>query len=200
MPDPTPIPAKILAELNAVQDQVSDLFGHWNFFNGLFADQESVDILKWAFNYGAAGLIYQAVRTEIAVGIGRLLDPAVERRDTLHNLSVERMVNHVKDQRPEKAVGLEDELKKVDIRFKPLRKWRDKHHAHRDYAVAMGIDPIAQVDKEAVESVLSALGELMNRICSALNHPIMPYQRSHEAAATQLLAFVLPKYQASRKR
>ena len=122
MPDPTPIPAKVLAELNAVQDQVSDLFGHWNFFNGLFADQESVDILKWAFNYGAAGLIYQAVRTEIAVGIGRLLDPAVERVKKVerHNLNVARLVNHITSLRPELVVGMVNDPNEVRNRFEPL--------------------------------------------------------------------------------
>ncbi|AWM39410.1 hypothetical protein GobsT_22680 [Gemmata obscuriglobus] len=202
MSEPSPIPPVVLVELKNVRDQVWDVFGHWNLFTGLFADQDTVKILAWAFNRGAGGLIHQAVRTEIAVGLGRLLDPAVDRvkKQPRHNLTVERMVSHVETLRPEQADGMRVELAEARNHFEPLRRWRDKYHAHRDHAVAMGLEPIAQVDREAVNTVLAVLGKLMNRVCEALDSPITDYRPAYKGAADQLLAFVRPMYQASRER
>ncbi len=201
MSEPSPIPPDVLVELKHVRDQVWDVFGHWNLFTGLFAEHDTVNILAWALNRGAGGLIHQAVRTEIAVGLGRLLDPAVDRVKTeqRHNLTVERMVSHVETRRPEQAGGMRDELAEARMHFEPLRRWRDKYHAHRDHAVAMGLEPIAQIDREAVEPVLTALRKLMDRVCSALDDSTTPYWFAYEGAADQLLAFVRPKYQASRE-
>lgn len=202
MPDPLPIPADVLLELKHVRDQVWDVFGHWNLFTGLFATQETVNVLAWAFNRGAGGLIHQAVLTEIAVGLGRLLDRAVDwvKKVERHNLTVERMVKHVEELRPEQSSGMRDELAELRNLFSPLQRWRDKYHAHRDHAVAMGLEPIAQIDRDVVDSVLTALRRLLDRICSPLDGSTTPYRSAYEGAPDQLLAFVLPKYQASRER
>ena len=202
MSEPSLIPSDVLVELKHVRDQVWDVFGHWNLFTGLFAEQDTVNALTWAFNRGAGGLIHQAVRTEIAVGLGRLLDPAVERikKEQRHNLTVERMVNNVETLRPELADGMRVELAEVRNLYKPLRRWRDRYHAHRDHAVAMGLEPIARSDRGAVEPVLDALRKLMDRVCSALDGSTTPYRSAYEGAADQLLAFVGPKYQDSRER
>jgi hypothetical protein len=202
MPGSAPIPDDVLHEVKYVRDQVWDVFGQWHLFTGLFASQETVDVLGWAFNRGAGGLIHQAIRTELAVGLGRLLDPAAEKvkKEDRHNLTVERMIVHVEAQGFVEAVGMRDKLAELRQLYKPLQRCRDKYHAHRDHAVAMGLEPIAQVDQETLDSLLSALRQLMDRICLALDRSQTPYASAYDGAAGQMLAFILPKYQASRER
>lgn len=200
MPYSPPIPDNVLKEVRLVRNQVSDVFGQWHLFTDLFSGQETVNMINWAFGRDAGGLIQQAIRTELAVGLGRLLDPAFQtiRGEVCHNLGINRMIHHVEVHRNAKADGMRagfDELREL---YEPLKRWRDKYHAHRDHAMALGPKPIERVDKYILSCLLGKLDRLMNRISSVLENSTLPYASACEGAAGQILAYIRPGYQASR--
>lgn len=202
MSDSSSISDDVLWEVKLVRDQIWDVFGQWHLYTGLFATQDTVNALTWAFNRGAAGLIQQAIRTELAVGLGRLLDPAAEKVKKIerHNLTLERMIAHVETHEITKATGMRDKLEELRRLYKPLQTWRDKYHAHRDHAVTTGLESMTQVDREEIGLMLGSLRRLMDQISLVLDSSQTPYTTAYEGAAEQLLAFILPRYQASRER
>lgn len=200
MDESIPISNVVLEEVKLVRLQIWDLLGQWHLFNDLFSSQETVNIISWGYGRGAFGLIQQAIRTELAIGVGRLLDPADEkvRGTKCHNLGVDLMICHVENFRVTKSTDMRVDLDHLRRLYVPLKRWRDKHHAHRDRATAIGPETLERVEQERLSSLFIKLGQIMNRISTALEASTTPYESAYEGAAGQILALIRPDYQASR--
>jgi hypothetical protein len=198
------IPDEVIVEVHHVRDQVWDLFGQWNLYRGLFGTQDSVNAANHTFTGEAAGLIQQAIRTEVASAVGRLLDPAF---DTVGgkeraNLSLRRLVSHVEKYRPEKCGGLKSRLDQLRKMSKPLLTWRNKHHAHRDRDTTMNLssEKLPSMQLREFEALFSTLEDLTSRVVKVLDESTTDYSVAYENGVSYLVGFVRDQHRASQER
>lgn len=187
-----PIPESIDREFDYIYNQIAYLFEQCRFYNEMFGNKSTVMLLNRSLAKSASGLIQQAVKTEIAIGIGRLLDPADEnmknasrattgtqesnkgqhstsphepitakkKKEPRENISFQRLIAHLSKHYKigeDVIAGLETRLDALRTAFEPLKKWRDKHHAHRDLLVTTGQQTLGNFDAADLDRMIADL-------------------------------------------
>jgi hypothetical protein len=189
------MPEEAVPEFNAVHREVLHLHSAWKLYTSLYSNPDHIATMKVAAR-GAFGVIQRALLHEILMAHGRLLDPAEERdkKGPVVNLSLERLVNMVKDHcQPEVAERFTDLHKRAKAHCKPIVKLRHKRvgHLDRQTVLAPEEDPLPKVEREEVEQGLEMLGELVNEVQRHFTDAETPFRRVFMQGGAEDLMFFL---------
>jgi hypothetical protein len=171
-----PLPEPALSEWNALWRDVVNLHGQWKLYIDLYGNQKHVslmhDMLPDVF-----GLVQTALRHEITMAHGRLLDPPKSMGKD--NISFSRFLQTVESHCP---AALNEKLKKmldeVQDHCSPILHWRNKRVAHNDYKTVFAIDQekLPDIERAEIEKGLSMLGNLLNEIDLHFNQRTTPFE------------------------
>ena len=172
-----------LIELHMVWQQYRQLFG---------SDAETVALLN-----RTAGLFFKIVQDEIwdsvLLGISRLTDPPETRGKK--NLTIHSLLPLIEDAALKKE--LQELCKAALDQAKFARAHRNKRIAHQDHAYATdrAANPLDGISRERVESMLAALGKIMNRLNLHFKDATTFYEDFVDESGARVLVSKLRKFE-----
>lgn len=170
-----------LVELHIVWQQYRQLFG---------SDSETVQLLN-----RTAGLFFKIVQDEfwasVLLGISRMTDPP--KTSGRKNLTIQSLPALINDTALRTDVDTLCKAAVVNAAF--AREHRNKRIAHQDhdYLVDRASNPLSGVSRERVESMLSSLRDVLNRLDSHYRDTTVMYQDFIDASGARLLVSKLKK-------
>jgi len=170
------MPKEVATEWNAVWREVLNLHGQWTVYIELFGNEGHVTLMQETLP-DVFGLIQTALRHEITMAHGRLLDPPKSMGKD--NMSVARLLETVKPHCPADLNGrLGKMLEHVRTHCAPMLQWRNKRVGHSDRQVALNLeaDPLPNIERAEIEAGLEMLGGLVNEIDLYFNDRITPFE------------------------
>jgi hypothetical protein len=162
------MPADVVPEWNAIWREVLNLHGQWKLYIGLYGNPKHVGLMQETVP-DVFGLIQTALRHEITMAHGRLLDPASPRvkGNMAPNMSLARLIETVKAHcPPDFQDRLAKMLEQVKTHCAPMLQWRNKRVGHSDLQTALSVDEVKlpDIEREEIERGLEMLGQLVNEI------------------------------------
>jgi hypothetical protein len=170
------MPPEVKTVFDAVCSTVCDIYCYWRFHVELCGNPQDVnlmqDILLVPFH-----LIRRAFLTTVTMGVGRILDPAVQGPNA--NLSFDRLLAALRPghatlhARPEPMLA---DAKRLCI---PILTWRNKRFGHADMPIGLGTaaDPLPEIDQRAFEVALASLRRVLEETYCHFNPGAqMPFQ------------------------
>jgi hypothetical protein len=158
------IPSEIVADYNAIKGALGDLLSTWRMYKELFGNSDYQAIIDehaaLPFNF-----IHRALRSDILMAFGRLLDRAELNGDK--NLSLSLLVGLLRPHcETTFLTRLDTMLNTAKEHFKPLRTWRHKvfAHADRDHAAAFGNAKLPNVDEKHIEEGMKMLESILKEV------------------------------------
>jgi hypothetical protein len=192
------MPQAISAEWEAIRDAACHLHDVWTLYKDLFGNEEYRRLVKRARLEGPFTLIWFALRTEILMGFGRLLDPCESGplNNPHRNVSLERLLESVS---PYCSPNAHDKLRKAFGVLRdycsPLDKlWRNKRAAHADldHHPRLGRRRLPGVPARRLRKAVRLVKELLRKIhfrCSDRHFPFhFPTRVGDAQALMRLLA------------
>jgi hypothetical protein len=172
-------PADVAPDWTGVHSAVRELHLYWGFHADFCGNEGNValmqDILPIPF-----ALIRMAFLTSIAMGIGRLLDPAEShvKGKLRANLSLTRLAQIVRPHASESFNSrLATLLGELRTDAEPIvDRWRDKRFAHADKEMVLdeGPEKLPEVDRDVFENVLEKMRVILAEIHAHFNCPDAP--------------------------
>jgi hypothetical protein len=155
-----------LSELfDAISNELTTVHFRWKQYRILFAEKPSrIDLLNESAPFFFQ-IIQNALMEDTLLGIARLVGPAKSAGKS--NLSLERLTKLIRNP---KFAELQKEAENLVETAKNLGEfaieWRHRRIAHQDLDLVLGKSPtpLPDVTRDRIEKVLSALGEVLNRI------------------------------------
>jgi hypothetical protein len=190
------MPPTIAAEWEAVRDAAGHLHAVWTLYKDLFGNKGYRRLVEKAELEGPFTLIWFALRTEILMGFGRLLDPyeSGPRNNPHKNVSLDRLLRSVSRHCKTNA---HDKLRKAFEEFRdycePLDKlWRNKRAAHMDleHYPRLGRKKLPGIPASRLRKAVRLLRELLCKIhfhCSDRQFPFHFPTRVGDAQALMCL-------------
>ena len=161
------MPKGVAEEWQSIWAELVDLHSFWAFHRDLCGNSQH-QILMEDILPGPLLLIRRACLTSIVMGVGRLFDKSKP------TLSLSRLLATIKQQCPNN-LALQQNLKtmfnEAEICYWPMKAWRHQRFGHRNKAVALGMQPLPNVDEQSFDKVLSQLRKLLEAIHTHFNNP-----------------------------
>jgi len=128
----------------------------WNLYLGLFGKKEDSGIL-FDTARGSFAIIEEALRISMVMGICRLNDPALQKKNK--NLSIQRLANNFQNNPEIQRLCIE-----LNEACKPFEVHRNKLLAHRDLETALYNkgNLLPKIEKTQVDEVLDLLAKIVN--------------------------------------
>jgi hypothetical protein len=170
------IPETVLNEWNDLWRKVLQLHGHWKLYIDLYGEEKHLKLMHDTLP-DVFGLLQKALRHEIVMAHGRLLDPPRNRHQD--NMSLSRLVASIRPHCPPAFhTQLEGMLKDAKTHCAKIIKWRDKQAAHNDFKISFGIDEekLPDIEREEIEKGLRMLADLLNEIDLHFNDRTTPFE------------------------
>jgi len=145
---------------NALYNEAVWLHLQWQQYRKLFVENEHLDVLN-----EAAGALFFIIQQTLAdntiLSISRLTGLP---KTGQANLTVRLLPKMIRD--PGVARAVEEQITLGEPSWHAAKKWRDKHLAHLDLAVALGhgATPLPPVTRTIIEDALRAIRNVLNRI------------------------------------
>jgi len=158
------MPEDVAHEFAAIRSALCELHCVWRLYSELYGNPQYGELMDEA-DLGAFWLIHKALRHELLMGIGRLLDPAENGR--FSNLSIEHLLNIID---PHCPAAFNTTLRKTFDLAKahcaPLLEWRNKRvgHADREICLRIGTKKLPDVEKKCIESGLAMLLDCLKEV------------------------------------
>ncbi len=136
----------------------------WNLYLDLFGTEKTRDVLSDTAP-GAFELIESALRNDMTMSLGRMMDPATT--GGKQNLSIERLLAVLKSSCPP---ALHDswvhKLQEIRAHAAPFKELRNRMIGHTDLrtALASTADPTMAVARPHVAKARTLIAELLNKI------------------------------------
>ena len=156
------LPEEINEIFTKLQSEIVWLHGQWIIFKQIYKQSpERVELLN-ASAVSYFQITQKALINSILIYIGRITDGAGTGRHK--NLSLKQIVNRLdKDKYPDIQIHLKAKLDNIDAISKPIRDYRNKKLAHRDFEMAFNnVVSIPPVTVEAIENTIEAIRDFMN--------------------------------------
>ncbi len=165
------MPETVAVEWNAIWPAVCDLHAMWELYAGLYGNKGHARMMNDTLP-GVFALIHRALRNEILMGVGRLLDPAESRikEEVFPNLSLARLLVIVRPHCPPDVNSrLGKMLKDAKTHCEQLLVWRHKRVGHADREAVFKIKKLPNVEQKDIEKALKMLYDLLKEIHTHFN-------------------------------
>jgi hypothetical protein len=165
------MPAEVAPEFNALRPAVGDLYSTWRMYTELFGNKEYAALINDS-DSAAFLILHRALRGDILMAFGRLLDPPDSKGGKVRNLSLPHLVRIIQPHCDPAFNGrLEEMLKTAEKQCEPLRKWRDKRfgHADRDHTPPLGSEKLPDIDEKQIEVAVAMLRAILKEIFTHFN-------------------------------
>lgn len=142
--------------------EVAGLHIKWATYLDLFDQRKNIDLFS-ATAPGFFRVVEEALRMDMIMSVGRLLDPpqSVGRA----NLSLSRLVTELNPHCDEGFLALlRAEVEAVRTHCNQFKEWRNRRISHNDLNTALKSQPLPAIQRSYVEEALRRIENLLNRI------------------------------------
>ena len=146
---------------HALDNEVTWLHAKWNEFRELYASQDTVELLNQTAPFFFR-VVQDTLWHDAILQVARLTDPPVSVGKP--NLTLRRLPEAITIPDLSKEVG--DLVARTLTEATFARDWRNRKLAHTDLRLALddGAEPLAQVSRQHMETVLSCMRDAMNAV------------------------------------
>lgn len=166
----------LMAAFEAIEDEVLWLHAKWKIFRQLFGKNEQRIALLNDFAPDFFEIVHDSILYDVFLTLSRLTDPA--EMGPWKNLTFQRLVKMLEtDGHQQLASKLTPVLKTINERCEPIRPWRNKRIAHRDFGSGLQYepDPLPGVSRQMVEDALAIVRQFMTELHIALKNADTEY-------------------------
>ena len=158
------MPQAIKQPFDRLRDEVTALQIDWNIYSQLqLHSKERIELLGSMVG-GFFVCVAFALRNDITMSIGRLLDPKETRSHS--NLCFELLMEEIKTFDHEFYESLHGQYQEIIKKCGGLKEWRNKVVGHRDFRIALSQAgcSLPTVDPKEIEEILELIRSFMNTI------------------------------------
>ena len=166
----------LISAFEAIGDDVLWLNAKWNVYKQLFAKSEARINLLNDFAPDFFQIVHDSVLYDIFLTISRLTDPA--ETGGWKNLTFRRLMGMLEAEgRSTLITELTPVLETIEEKCKPIRPWRNKLIAHKDFGSGLKYepDPLPGVSRQMIEEALAAIRQYMGDLHMALKNAETEY-------------------------
>jgi AbiU2 len=166
----------LISAFEAIEEDVLWLHAKWQVFRQLFGKSEKRVALLNNFAPDFFQIVHDSILYDIFLTLSRLTDPPEMGR--WKNLTFKRLANMLETAgRQDLVRELAPTVDRIEAACKPIRPWRNKLIAHKDFGagVQYAPDPLPGVSRQMVEEALVVIREFMNHLHMALKNAETEY-------------------------
>jgi hypothetical protein len=157
----------------ALRNEVAWIHAKWNQYRQLYAHSpERVDFINQVARH-FFGVIQTSLLEDVVLHLARLTDPP--KSAGKENLTIKRFTSLLSGPL---ASDIDALLDSAITACKPARDWRNRHLAHRDWSLVMAssTEPLAGISRKDIETALSSIRAVMNRLAKHFSDSEVAYQ------------------------
>ena len=153
-----------------------ELHVKWKIFRQLFGKSEQRVALLNDFAPDFFSIVHDSILYDIFLTISRLTDPA--ETGGWKNLTFRRLMKMLEAEgRGNLVTKLTPVLEAIEEKCKPIRPWRNKRIAHKDFGSRLKYepDPVPGISRQMIEEALAAIRQYMGDLHMALKNAETEY-------------------------
>jgi hypothetical protein len=160
----------------ALRNEAFWAYSKWNQYKQLYArSSERIDLLNQVAGF-FFGLTQTSLLEDVILHLARLTDP-LDSGKNKENLTLYKLPKLIAD--AQLKADIDKLIETTSSTWETARAWRNRHLAHRDFALAMvsSANPLPGISREDIEAALLSVRAVLNRLAKHYWNSEVAYQQ-----------------------